>query len=382
MGRVATSIIGEYRLGRFARPSATFPRGQWCAIWDEPGAGEGAVRRRYGLAVGLDRPEDEARAALALFARSRDGAKLADGHVTIATLMAAYIEDRRREGKQVDVMRHNWKALARTFANLQPADLSLPVEVEGEMRTVAHRYAREREQAGIARDTILTELRRLRTCLNWAVDRGHIARAPHVWLPAQGAPRDHQLSESEVFRLIDAAGMPHVRLFLILALATTARKSAITELTWDRVDFERGTIDFRTTVKVRSILDSGHQKARAVVPMNNLLRAALQEARDGARTGFVVEWNGKPAGNVKKAVQRAVQRAGLTGRYIGSHALRHAMATWLAEDDLPMTAIQRLLGHEQISTTETTYAKATAANRKDVAEAVERRMERGLRLVR
>lgn len=370
MAERATYAVGEYELGRLTVASQGFSRGQYCAVWRE-----GTQRRRYRLKVGLERPEREGQAALDLFARQRTAASAADQVWTIKALFDGYVKDRRKEGKQVKVMEDNWKALHPTFGHLQPADLTKTVMVGGEERTLCHKYALKREAAGIARATIWTELTRLRTAMDWSEARGYIAKAPFVWAPNRGAARDPQMSPEEVWKLLDACKMPHVRLSLLLGASTTARKGAILELKWPRVDFERRLIDFRTEEE-RSILDTSHKKKRAIVPMNNLLYEALKEALKGARTEHVIEWNGRGGVDPKKAIQRAVKAAELTGRYIGLHALRHAGATWLAEADVDMRHIQRFLGHDQLKTTETIYAKPSAAKLSGAADVIELRLRR------
>ena len=45
-----------------------------------------------------------------------------------------------------------------------------------------------------------------------------------------------------VKRLIDGAASPHIALAIALMIGTAARIGALLELTWDRVDFERGMI--------------------------------------------------------------------------------------------------------------------------------------------
>src|SRR5690606_36684080 len=164
---------------------------------------------------------------------------------------------KRKEGKNVATMRHNWRALQPHVGHLQPVDLRATRIVEGEERTVCHEYAVARQAAGIARDTIWTELNRLRTACNWAAKTGLIKgewHAKNVWVPSQGPARDIFLEREEVFRIFDECRMPHVRLTLILALCTGARKSAIRELKWTQVDFKKRQIDYRTTEK-QSILD-------------------------------------------------------------------------------------------------------------------------------
>jgi integrase len=99
--------------------------------------------------------------------------------------------------------------------------------------------------------------------------------------------------------------MPHVQLFVILAMTTGARMGALLGLTWDRVDFEGGTIDLIDPTRVQT------KKHRPRVPMNATARAALSEAREGAQTRYVIEWSGKPIKSVKKGLEAAGRRSGL-----------------------------------------------------------------------
>jgi len=279
----------------------------------------------------------------------------------LVQIIKAYIADRRSAGRKLESAETYWKSLSITFGHMRPEGVEAPMMVDGKMRTACHHHAVVRHQAGKSRDTIWTELLFLRTALNWAEENKLIAKAPKVWVPSKGAPRNVIINEEEAWRLIDACVMPHLRLFVIIALCATARKGAILELTWDRVDFERGIIDFNRKDQ-RDILDSGYQKGRSVVPMNNLLRAALSEAKAGARTQFVIEWNGQQVGDIKKGFTAALKRAGLEGRRISPHVLRHAAASWMAGADIPMRQIQKLLGHSSEKITEQVYAGKTGHN--------------------
>lgn len=261
-------------------------------------------------------------------------------------------------GRQLASAETYWRALSPVFGHMRPEGVEAPMMVDGKQRTACHHYAVMRSSAGKSRDTVWTELLFLRTVLNWATEHKLIDRLPKVWVPSKGAPRNVLINEEEAWRLIDACVMPHLRLFTIIALCATARKGAILELTWDRVDFERGVIDFNR-YENRDILDSGYRKGRSIVPMNALLRAALSEAKAGARTKYVVEWNGAQVGDVKKGFSAAVKRAGLEGRRISPHVLRHAAASWMASADIPMRQIQKLLGHRTERVTEAVYANKT-----------------------
>ena len=88
--------------------------------------------------------------------------------------------------------------------------------------------------------------------------------------------------------------MPHVQLFVILAVTTGARMGALLGLTWDRVDFEGGTIDLNDPTRAQT------KKHRPRVPMNATARAALSEAREGAQTRYVIRGPGSPSSLSKR----------------------------------------------------------------------------------
>ncbi len=345
--------MGKWRRYAIGRYSLQQLNGVACAVWQENGK-----RRRFRLGV---RTEVDGRAALARFASVEAASRVSAK--TVGEIFQAYVEDRERDGKLVRCFHDNWRALAGTFSAMQPEAINADV---------CRAYAKERFTAGRARATVWSELTRLRSCLNWAEKRKVISEAPYVWIPSKGHPRNKVLSEAEFLKLLDSAGMPHVRLFMILCLVTAGRRTAILELTWDRVDFEAGTIDLRLASELDP-MSKASQKGRALVPMNNLARAALQEARPAALSGHVIEWNGEPVRNVGKAFRAAVARAGLEG--VTPHTIRHTAATWAWEATTP-NKVARFLGHRNERTTAAIYAHPSAGFATDAARAVDLKVVR------
>src|ERR1700747_451757 len=185
-------------------------------------------RRRYRL--GTADASEARRLAPAIYAeRTRpEGTKVKD-------LWEAYTLDKAgRPG--VGTMVHTWKALRARFG-----------EMEGEAITVAdcRAHMAERRAAGIMDGTLLTELGHLRMVLRWSEKHRLIDRAPYIERPSKPKPKEHHLTKPEARALIDAASMPHIRLYIILALGTGARNAALLDLTWDRCNFERGLLDLR-----------------------------------------------------------------------------------------------------------------------------------------
>ena len=343
--------VGPYRLGQL--------NGRAVVRWRD---GTGVTQRRVLCQSGAS--EVEARAALDAWAR-RVAVIKAEHAQTVAELYAAYTQDRERDGKIIANFRDSWRALGQRFGRM-------PVDAVN--ADVCRDYAAERTRQGVKPGTIWTELTRLRSCLNWAAKRHAIARAPYVWVPSKPPPRNTVLSEDQARSLIDACVSPHLRLFVVLALTTGARSGAILGLTWDRVDFERGLIDFREP-EVINPLTKRVRKARAVVPIADEVRAALQTAKAGTLSEYVIEWDGQRVAKVRKGFEMAARRAGLPAGTT-PHVLRHTAASWLDSEGVAMERISRLLGHRDLNTTRTIYAKPDVETLRPSAEVLSMRLKR------
>lgn len=219
-------------------------------------------------------------------------------------------------------------------------------------------YHTARREAGRSNSTIKTELELLRACLKHRY--GDSATA--LWLPPASAPRDRYLTKQEVDKLLESIETPHVRLFVTLAIATGARMSALLDLTWDRVDMERGIIDLNPPGRHKT------NKRRTVVPMNSRARAALAEAFRARLSDHVIEYGGKPVASVKKAIRLAAQRSGVP---CSPHVFRHTAGVWMAEADVPMSRIAQFLGHTNSRVTEAVYARFSPSYMKDASAALD-----------
>jgi integrase len=310
-----------YRLARH--------RGRFAVVWYEDGC-----RRRCSLGTN-DRAQAESQ--LIEFKRIRS-VQATEGPLDVRGIYQAYQESLKAR-PSYERVGHSWKPIGRAFGNLLPSQLT---------RAAVEDFTENRLRHGKSRGTIHLELGYLRAALRFARREGFIREAPYIPLPQKPPPKDHRLSRQEARRLIDAVRVEHVRLFIILAIATAGRASAILELTWDRVDFGRARIDLSSPERQRT------NKKRAMVPMNDMARQALQEAKQAALTEYVIEWGGKRVMSVKKGVAAAARRAGVK---CSPHVLRHTAACILAESGVPMEEIAQYLGHSNTDTTRRIYAR-------------------------
>lgn len=290
--------------------------------------------------------EREAPGVVAVLTRPRSS--------SVADLWAAFVAD--REGRAIiTTMTHTWKALRERFGHL-PGD---GITVED-----CRAHTRARRAIGIKPGTIATELGHLRMVLSWAQKRRYLERASAIERPATPKRRERHLTRAQCRALIDAATMPHVRLFIVLALATGGRNAALLDLTWDRCDFETGEIDLRDPAIERP------HKGRAIVPMNRALRAALLEARPGALSDHVIEWRGMRVASVKRGLKASARAAGIAGS-VFPHLLRHSAAVHMAEAGITMEEIAQYLGHDDVEVTRRTYARFSPTYLRRAAAALE-----------
>ena len=290
-------------------------RGWWYAVWRE----DGQTRRR----ALRTQSRDAAGRALADYQR-----QLAQPTNTVAGIYAAYLAD-----KGTERARWAWQQLSPAFGSLRPDQVTRP----------ACRAYTAARRSRVGDGTIHTELTFLRAALRWH-DR---LTSAVIELPAKPPPADRHLSREQYARLRDAAGSPHVRLFIVLALSTAGRMTAILDLTWDQIDFERGIVRLGTGERRR--------KGRATVPMTDSARRELLAAAQARTSDRVIEYGGDPVRTVRKAFATAADAAGVP--WCTPHVLRHTAAVWMAEDGVPMAEIAQYLGHTDSRITERVYAR-------------------------
>jgi integrase len=321
----------DYRIGRL--------NGRFVVTWQ----GDDGKRRRFRLAAETARTAD---------AEARDvirAATLPRGKLTIADVWQAYRDDLgdRPTGK---TMAYTGIPVLQHFGQLRPDQVTAED---------CRAYTAARRASGKSDGTAWTELGHLRSALVWAADKARlIDRAPHIERPGKPAPKDRFLTRAEIDRLLSAPCEPHVKLAIHLMLATAGRVGAVLDLTWLRVDFERGQINLRA--------DSiGPRKGRAVVPMTPTLRAVLQSAHAAALTEHVVEYGGRRVQSIRRGFMAAVDRAGLAD--VSPHTLRHTAAVHMAAAGVPMAKISQFLGHSSTAVTERVYARFAPDHLTDAA---------------
>lgn len=169
--------------------------------------------------------------------------------------------------------------------------------------------------------TVRRELGVLQAALNDAHREGLLVYAPRVTLPESGPPRDRWLTRAEAAALLRAAA-PHVRRFIVLALASGRRASAIlglrmsTSLDSGWIDAEAGIVHFEGARQRRT------RKRKGSIQAPRQLAGHMRRWRGS----HAVMWREKPVAEIDTGLRAAADRAGLDG--ITPHTLKHTAVTW------------------------------------------------------
>jgi len=163
----------------------------------------------------------------------------------------------------------------------------------------------------------------LSACLNYAERRKWIVRAPYVDLPPKMPPRNEWMSREQAQNLVLNAKLPHLRLFLIIALATGAREGAVLGLHKDRVDLANLIIDFNDPNLPMT------KKKRSVVPIGAAIGEEIQRAIKFSKSGFVIEYNGKRIKKIRKSFNQNAEDCGLS--WVTPHVTKHTAISFLCE---------------------------------------------------
>lgn len=313
-------------------------RGGFAIVWHDAGG-----RRRRQKLTAADRAGAEAEA--------RQSWRLGDpAQKLVGAIIEAYHADREaNEVPSVGRMRDAWKAMRSFWDQVRPEMLD---------EEMAKAYSVQR-LASVS--TIRYELAHLAVALRWAERKKIIDRAATIWRPAPPERKERHLSRDAFKRLLDGAVAPHARLYMLLGIFTAARPSAILDLTWDRVDFTRGTINLNLPGRRQTA------KRRPVVALNDQALEALKLAYEARQSAWVIERGAKKVASIKKAFQAASQRSGV---HATPYTLRHSAAVWMAEAGVPMSEIAQFLGHDDSVTTEKHYARYSSSYLRRAANAL------------
>ncbi len=327
------------------------PKNHWYIFWSEgrrskrrstrTGDWEKAKEWRRGFLIEITRPE-----------------KAEPEQYAIGTLIEEYWNEKGKKAEAAKSTKSHKDHIKRFHDRDTVADLHEDRQDE---------YERLCVEEGAAPGTINRRRGVLRAALRHALRRGRITSIPLIPTLEEPEADSRHLTRQQVARLLKAArakkDLHHAAIFICLMLATGHRMTAVLQLTWDRVDLEHGTVDFRLPGKKHK----RKKRTRAALP-DKVVRL-LQNWRRRSPGPFVVSMTGRFAQHFQRRHwKRVIKDAGLQKEAQRTHTLKHTAATWALRVASPWLVEGQMATSAR--TLMKTYGKHLGDDLKAVAELV------------
>jgi integrase/recombinase XerC/integrase/recombinase XerD len=251
-------------------------------------------------------------------------------------------------------------ALWGTVQGLEPAEVT---------PRALRRYAAVLSDSRAVATTVARKLAALRAFYRALREHGIVAHNPADLIPAPKRPRSlpRVLRPDEMAAVLDRipASTPlelRDRALFEIAYGSGLRAEELVTLDAESVDFDAEELRVEGKGKKTRIVPAGEPALRALARYLERGRPALQ-AGDGEPALFLSKSGRRlSTSDVRRRLRVWARHAEVQGG-VSPHTLRHSFATHLLEGGADLRAIQELLGHASISTTQI-YTRVESARLK------------------
>jgi integrase/recombinase XerD len=211
---------------------------------------------------------------------------------------------------------------------------------------------------GLAPASIRRSVSSTRTYFRFLLGDGHVVRDPSERLetPKRWRTLPDVLGVEEIDRLLTAPSLDEPLAFRDRALLELAYAAGLRVSEWITVSsrdvlFEDGLVRVFGKGSKERLVPIGRSAIAAVAIYLRELRPRLEKG-EGKGVLFL-NAQGRPLTRMGawKILRKHVQQAGIT-KQVSPHTLRHSFATHLLEGGADLRAVQEMLGHADISTTQ------------------------------
>ena len=237
-------------------------------------------------------------------------------------------------------------------------------------------YLASLHRSRLASRSLARHLSTLRSFFRWACREGHVEKNPARALPSPRLPRTlpRAMTQPDTERLLEAdeeGSFPERdRALFELLYATGLRVSEAAGLDLEDIDFSSRLLRVLGKGNKERIAPFGEEAGEALsayLPVREERRriATRDTAVDDGEPLFVNARGGRlTTRSMARLLKQRLRAAGLSAD-ISPHSLRHSFATHLLEAGADLRAIQELLGHASLSTTQK-YTHLDAARLREV----------------
>jgi len=196
----------------------------------------------------------------------------------VITALQQYVRERKHDLKTIDLANRCADSLIKFFGSHAKVSHLTPQALEQyeHERTRKPRVIRKKDglvyvedRRPVTKGTVRRELSVLSSALTHAIKYRRLTSAPKVYKPIGSENRTRFLNKTEIQALLANCVAPHVKLFVVLAINTGARRGALLELKWDQVDLVSRILYLNPNGREQT------KKFRSIVPINDPLYEAL-----------------------------------------------------------------------------------------------------------
>ncbi len=218
-------------------------------------------------------------------------------------------------------------------------------------------YAAQRHRQGRKSRTIARELSSIRSFYQYLIRLGEVARNPalDVSAPKSDKPLPKTCdpeSLEQLLRVTDSSDDLVVRDVAIFELIYSSglRLAELVGIDLDDLDLAQRQLVVTGKGNKTRYLPVG---SKAVAAVERWLKLRPRYSRDASVQALFLSKPGRriSARNVQSRLNHLIERQAL-GQHISPHVLRHSFATHLLESSADLRAVQELLGHANIATTQ------------------------------
>lgn len=216
----------------------------------------------------------------------------------------------------------------------------------------------EGKSKGLSRASLLRKIAALRSFVAWLQDEEELVKDPFLSVPLPKRERRLPafLTENEMTQLLEsvAAGEKWVELrdraILELLYSSGLRRSEMARLNVADVDFYGGVVRVFGKGARERVVPVGETALKALKAYLDA-RPAPKEPGRAEPVWLNVQARRLSDAGIAMIVRSSVKKAGLHKR-ISPHAIRHSFATQLLDNGCDLRALQEMLGHKNLTTTQ------------------------------
>lgn len=260
----------------------------------------------------------------------------------VPQLLKLYLASRKVDGLSQKTLKNYYLELTNFFARLQKD----PVNITS---TDIRMYLAGKENTGVKKSTMSTILSNIKAFYGWLENEEYIIKSPCRKLKAIKTPKHVRkpLNPAELEKIRIACETNRDSAMLEVFYSTGARLDEIYKLNREDISWRDGScLVFGKGSKEREV----YFNAKALVHLQNY----LDERKDLNPALFVSER--APHGRLKpRSIEEVFKNLGIRAginRPVFPHLIRHTTATNALKSGAPLGIIQKMLGHENPSTTQ------------------------------